>query len=60
MNAGANFDPICVLACGVNESAKLLEIKATTRDEIDIAVQLGLNFPAVSSVWTTAKASTTS
>jgi len=28
MNAGANFDPICVLACGVNESAKLLEIKA--------------------------------
>ena len=45
MNAGANFDPICVLACGVNESSKLLEIKATTRDEIDIAVQLGLNFP---------------
>jgi enoyl-CoA hydratase/3-hydroxyacyl-CoA dehydrogenase len=45
MSAGVNFDPICVLACGVNESAKLLEIKATTRDEIDIAVQLGLNFP---------------
>jgi enoyl-CoA hydratase/3-hydroxyacyl-CoA dehydrogenase len=45
MSAGANFDPICVLACGVNESAKLIEIGATTRDEIDTAVMLGLNFP---------------
>ena len=45
MNAGTNFDPICVLACGVNESAKLIEIGATTRDEIDTAVLLGLNFP---------------
>ena len=45
MNAGINFDPICVLACGVNESAKLIEMVATTRDEIDVAVLLGLNFP---------------
>jgi enoyl-CoA hydratase / 3-hydroxyacyl-CoA dehydrogenase len=45
MNAGINFNPICVLACGVNESAKLIEIGATTRDEIDTAVLLGLNFP---------------
>src|SRR5208283_3034057 len=23
MNAGANFNPVCILACGVNEAAKL-------------------------------------
>jgi enoyl-CoA hydratase/3-hydroxyacyl-CoA dehydrogenase len=45
MNAGANFDPIRVLATAVNEAAKLLEMDATTREEIDTAVLLGLNYP---------------
>ncbi len=45
MNAGANFDPIRVLAGAVNEAAKLIEMDATTRDEIDKAVLLGLNYP---------------
>ncbi len=45
MNAGANFDPIRVLATAVNEAAKLIEINATTREEIDAAVLLGLNYP---------------
>jgi enoyl-CoA hydratase/3-hydroxyacyl-CoA dehydrogenase len=45
MNAGADFDPIRVLATAVNEAAKLLEMEATTRDEIDTAVLLGLNYP---------------
>jgi enoyl-CoA hydratase/3-hydroxyacyl-CoA dehydrogenase len=45
MNAGANFNPVCILACGVNEAAKLIEQGATTRDEIDTAVLLGLGFP---------------
>ncbi len=45
MNAGYNFDPIRVLATAVNEAAKLIEIDATTRDEIDTAVLLGLNYP---------------
>ena len=45
MAAGAGFDPLRILAAGVNESAKLIEQGATTRDEIDIAVLLGLGFP---------------
>ena len=45
MAAGAAFEPIRVLAPGVNEAAKLIEQGATTRDEIDIAVLLGLGFP---------------
>jgi enoyl-CoA hydratase/3-hydroxyacyl-CoA dehydrogenase len=45
MNAGASFDPIRVLAGAVNEAAKLIEMDATTREEIDTAVLLGLNYP---------------
>ncbi|OGN99308.1 MAG: 3-hydroxyacyl-CoA dehydrogenase [Chloroflexi bacterium RBG_13_52_12] len=45
MNAGVDFDPIRVLATAVNEAAKLIEMDATTREEIDIAVLLGLNYP---------------
>ncbi len=45
MNAGVNFDPIRVLATAVNEAAKLIEMGATTREEIDTAVLLGLNYP---------------
>jgi enoyl-CoA hydratase/3-hydroxyacyl-CoA dehydrogenase len=45
MNAGFDFDPIRVLATAVNEGAKLIEMKATTREEIDTAVLLGLNYP---------------
>jgi enoyl-CoA hydratase/3-hydroxyacyl-CoA dehydrogenase len=45
MGAGAAFDPIRVLAPGVNEAAKLIEGGACTRDEIDVAVILGLGFP---------------
>ncbi len=45
MNAGAAFDPIRVLAPAVNEAARLLEIEATTKEEIDRAVLLGLNYP---------------
>ena len=45
MKDGAGFDPIRVLATAVNEAAKLIEMKATTREEIDTAVLLGLNYP---------------
>ncbi len=45
MNAGFAFDPIRVLATAVNEAAKLIETGATTREEIDTAVLLGLNYP---------------
>ncbi len=45
MNAGADFDPIRVLATAVNEGAKLIEMNATTKEEIDTAVLLGLNYP---------------
>jgi enoyl-CoA hydratase/3-hydroxyacyl-CoA dehydrogenase len=45
MNAGVNFDPIRVLATAVNEAAKLIEMDATTREEIDMVVLLGLNYP---------------
>jgi len=45
MNAGFGFDPIRVLAPAVNAAATLLETGATTREEIDIAVLLGLNYP---------------
>jgi enoyl-CoA hydratase/3-hydroxyacyl-CoA dehydrogenase len=45
MNAGFGFDPIRVLATAVNEAAKLIEMGATTREEIDTAMLLGLNYP---------------
>ena len=45
MNAGAGFDPIRVLATAVNEAAKLIEMGATGREDIDTAVLLGLNYP---------------
>ena len=45
MNAGIGFDPIRVLATAVNEAAKLIEMGATTREEIDTAVLLGLAYP---------------
>jgi len=45
MNAGVDFDPVRVLAGAVNEAAKLIEMGATTREEIDTAVLLGLNYP---------------
>jgi enoyl-CoA hydratase / 3-hydroxyacyl-CoA dehydrogenase len=45
MNAGANFPAIRVLAGSVNEAAKLIEINACSRDDIDKAVLLGLNYP---------------
>jgi enoyl-CoA hydratase/3-hydroxyacyl-CoA dehydrogenase len=45
MNAGADFDPIRVLATAVNEGVKLVEMKATTLEEVDTAVLLGLNYP---------------
>src|SRR4030067_2627728 len=45
MNAGAGCDPLRVLAGAVNEAAKLIEMGATTKEEIDIAVLLGLNYP---------------
>jgi enoyl-CoA hydratase/3-hydroxyacyl-CoA dehydrogenase len=45
MNAGVDFDPIRVLATAVNEAAKLIEMGAATRDDIDTAVLLGLNYP---------------
>jgi enoyl-CoA hydratase/3-hydroxyacyl-CoA dehydrogenase len=45
MNAGVSFDPVRVLAGAVNEAAKLIEMKATTKEEIDTAVLLGLNYP---------------
>jgi enoyl-CoA hydratase/3-hydroxyacyl-CoA dehydrogenase len=45
MNAGVGFDPIRVLATAVNEAAKLIEMGATGREDIDTAVLLGLNYP---------------
>ncbi len=45
MNAGADFDPIRVLAPAVNEAAILLEQGATTVEEIDKGMLLGLNYP---------------
>jgi enoyl-CoA hydratase / 3-hydroxyacyl-CoA dehydrogenase len=45
MNAGANFDPIRLLAIGVNEAAKLLASESTTKEEIDRGVLTGLNYP---------------
>ena len=38
MEAGADFDPIRVLAIGVNECAKLMETESTTKEEIDKGV----------------------
>jgi enoyl-CoA hydratase / 3-hydroxyacyl-CoA dehydrogenase len=45
MNAGVDFDPIRILAPAVNEAAILIDQGATTRDEIDRGVLLGLNYP---------------
>jgi len=45
MNAGADFDPIRILANGINECAKLIETKSTTKEEIDRGVIQGLNYP---------------
>ncbi|MFC1942791.1 3-hydroxyacyl-CoA dehydrogenase/enoyl-CoA hydratase family protein [Chloroflexota bacterium] len=45
MNAGVDFDPIRVLATAVNEAVKLIEMGATTQEEIDKGVLLGLNYP---------------
>ncbi len=45
MNAGADFDPIRVLAPTVNEAAVLLEQGATTVAEIDKGMLLGVNYP---------------
>lgn len=45
VNAGRDFDPIRVLAPAVNEAARLIEMGATTKEEIDKAVLLGLNYP---------------
>jgi enoyl-CoA hydratase/3-hydroxyacyl-CoA dehydrogenase len=44
-NAGFEFDPIRLLAPAVNEAAKLIEMGATTKEEIDTAVLFGLNYP---------------
>ena len=45
MNAGADWDPIRVLAPTVNEAAILLEQGATTIEEIDKGMILGCNYP---------------
>jgi enoyl-CoA hydratase / 3-hydroxyacyl-CoA dehydrogenase len=45
MNAGADFDPIRILANGINECAKLLDSNSTTKEEIDRGVLQGLNYP---------------
>jgi enoyl-CoA hydratase / 3-hydroxyacyl-CoA dehydrogenase len=45
MNAGKDFDTIRLLAVGVNECAKLIETHATTKEEIERGVLLGLNYP---------------
>jgi enoyl-CoA hydratase/3-hydroxyacyl-CoA dehydrogenase len=45
MAAGKDFPAIRVLAGAVNEAAKLIEIDACSRDDIDKAVLLGLNYP---------------
>ncbi len=45
MNAGFDFDPIRVLCTAVNEAIKLVDMGATTKEEVDTAVLLGLNYP---------------
>ena len=45
MNAGVAFDPIRLLAPTVNEAAKLIEAGATTKEEIDKGILMGLNYP---------------
>jgi enoyl-CoA hydratase/3-hydroxyacyl-CoA dehydrogenase len=45
MNVGYDFDPIRVLSTAVNEATKLIHMGATTKEEIDTAVLLGLNYP---------------
>ena len=43
--AAREFDPIRIIAPLVNESAKLLEIGAATKEDLDKAMILGLNYP---------------
>lgn len=45
MAAGRDFDPIRVLAPAVNEAAKLIEQDATTKEDIDRGMLLGVNYP---------------
>jgi enoyl-CoA hydratase / 3-hydroxyacyl-CoA dehydrogenase len=45
LDAGVEFDPVRLLAPAVNEAARLIETNATTREDIDTAVLLGLNYP---------------
>jgi enoyl-CoA hydratase/3-hydroxyacyl-CoA dehydrogenase len=45
VNAGAAFDPVRVLAPSVNAAATLIETDATTKEDIDTAMLLGLNYP---------------
>jgi enoyl-CoA hydratase/3-hydroxyacyl-CoA dehydrogenase len=44
-DAGQKFDPLPLYALMVNEAAWLIENKVSTTDQIDLACQLGLNFP---------------
>jgi len=44
MNDGVSFDPLRILASGVNEAAKLIEQGDAARNDIDIAVILGLAY----------------
>lgn len=43
--AGQKFDPLPLYALMVNEAAWLIENNVSTADQIDLACQLGLNFP---------------
>ncbi len=43
--AGAKFNPLPLYALMVNEAAWLIENRVSTAEQIDVACQLGLNFP---------------
>jgi enoyl-CoA hydratase/3-hydroxyacyl-CoA dehydrogenase len=43
--AGQKFDPLPLYALMVNEAAWLIENNVSTAEQIDLACQLGLNFP---------------
>jgi enoyl-CoA hydratase/3-hydroxyacyl-CoA dehydrogenase len=45
LRAGANFDPLRLIAPAVNEAAWLIEKGITTAEEIDLSVLNGLNYP---------------
>ena len=58
MGAGAGFDPIRILAPGVNESAKLIEAgRYAPATKLILPSSWVWVFPAVSSAWRTAKGS---